>query len=72
MKTNTRSVRTVSSGYRKRGELWGDYETVAEYQGLTSLNSARNYRCRHQLRTIQHGRKKLVSKSDLDRKSGIT
>ena len=53
------------------GELWGPYSTVAEYQGLKDEASARNYVCRREIRTIQHGRNKLVNKNDLDRESGV-
>ena len=71
MKTKHTIIADGDEWIPKRGELWGDYETVKAYQGLASTNSARNYRCRHQLRTIKHGQKSLVSKADLDRKSGV-
>jgi hypothetical protein len=54
----------------RSGRLWADYKSAAEYQGIRNEAAFRNYVCRHELRTIRHGRRKLVSKSDLDRLSG--
>jgi hypothetical protein len=55
----------------KEQDLWADYPTASEYQGIENVASFRNYVCRHELRTIRHGRRKLVCKADLDRLSGV-
>jgi hypothetical protein len=56
----------------RAGGLWADYKTGAQYQGIQNEAAFRNYVCRHELRTIRHGRRKLVNKADLDRLSGAT
>ncbi len=54
---------------RRAGILWGDYKTAAEYIGLAPGSFA-TYVWRHNLRTIRYGRRSLVSKIDLDKRSG--
>ena len=56
----------------KGGNLWTDYPTGSIYQGIENEAAFRNYVCRHELRTIRHGRRKLVCKADLDRLSGVS
>lgn len=53
----------------RAGILWGDYTTCAEYIGLAPGSFA-TYVWRHNLRTIKYGRRSLVSKIDLDKRSG--
>jgi hypothetical protein len=55
--------------FQKGGKLWGTYHVCAEYMGIAS-NSFASYVWRHNLRSIKHGRRSLVSKDELDRKSG--
>ena len=53
----------------RAGRLWGTYKTCAEYMGQAPGSFA-TYVWRHNLKTIKHGRWSLVSKEELDRKSG--
>lgn len=54
---------------QRAGRLWGTYETCAEYLGM-GQSSLANYVWRHNLKSIRHGRKALLNKTDLDRASG--
>ena len=54
---------------QRAGQLWGDYRTCAEYVGMKS-DSFAVYRYKHNLKTIKHGRKSMVRKSDLDQSTG--
>ena len=54
---------------QRAGQLWGDYQTSASYIGMKP-DSFAVYRYKHNLRTIKHGRKSMVRKSDLDRATG--
>ena len=56
----------------KGQKLWADYPTASSYQGIDNEAAFRNYVCRHELKTIRHGRRKLVCKADLDRLSGVS
>lgn len=56
----------------KGGNLWTDYPAATVYQGIENEAAFRNYVCRHELKTIRHGRRKLVCKADLDRLSGVS
>lgn len=55
--------------FSRAGQLWGDYKTAAEYIGCMP-SSFPCYVWRHNLKTIKHGRKSLVSKQELDEKTG--
>lgn len=54
---------------KRAGQLWGTYRTCAEYTGIAQSSFAA-YVWRHNLKSIKHGRRSLVSKEELDRKSG--
>jgi len=54
---------------KRGGRLWGTYKTCAEYIGLNPSSFA-TYVWRHNLKPIKHGRRSLVSKEELDEKSG--
>ena len=54
---------------KRGGRLWGTYKVCAEYMGL-SPGSFATYVWRHNLKSIRHGRRSLVSKEELDQKSG--
>ncbi len=54
---------------KRAGRLWGTYKTCAEYMGLNPSSFA-TFVWRHNLKSIKHGRRSLVSKDELDRKSG--
>lgn len=54
---------------KRAGRLWGTYKTCAEYMGLRPGSFA-TFVWRHNLKSIKHGRRSLVSKDELDRKSG--
>lgn len=54
---------------KRAGRLWGTYRTCAEYIGVNRSSFA-TYVWRHNLKTIKHGRRSLVSKDALDRVSG--
>ena len=54
---------------KRAGRLWGTYKTCAEYMGLKPSSFA-TFVWRHNLNSIKHGRRSLVSKEELDRKSG--
>ena len=54
---------------KRAGRLWGTYKTCAEYMGLKSSSFA-TFVWRHNLKSIKYGRRSLVSKDELDRKSG--
>ena len=53
----------------RAGRLWGDYPTCAEYIGIAQGSFA-TYVWRHNLKTIRYGRRSLVNKLDLDKRSG--
>jgi len=53
----------------RAGLLWGTYRVCAEYMGVAPSSFATHV-WRHNLKTIKHGRRSLVSKEELDRKSG--
>ena len=67
------SSRTISEdGFEwisRAGQLWGDYKTCAAYLGMKA-NSFVAFRWKHNLKTIKHGRRSLVRKSDLDKTTG--
>ena len=54
---------------KRAGRLWGTYKTCAEYMGLNPGSFA-TFVWRHNLNSIKHGRRSLVSKEELNRKSG--
>lgn len=54
---------------KRGGRLWGPYKVCAEYIGV-SPNSFATYVYRHNLKTIKHGRRSLVSKEELDNVTG--
>lgn len=54
---------------KRAGQAWGDYDVAAEYTGI-ARSSFPVFVWRHSIKTITHGRKKLVRKRDLDRVSG--
>ena len=56
---------------KRGGRLWGTYHVSAEYIGIAPSSFA-TYVWRHNLVSIKHGRRSLVSKEELDRKSGVT
>ncbi len=63
----------TADGYewiQRASKLYGTYETCAAYAGK-SPSSMPAFVFRNNLKTIQHGRKKLVSKDDLDRVDGV-
>lgn len=62
----------VADGFEwisRAGRLWGNYQTCAEYIGMTEGHT-RNIVSQHHVPTIRHGRKALVSKDDLDQATG--
>lgn len=54
---------------KRAGQAWGNYDVCAEYVGI-ARSSFPVYVWRHGLKTITHGRYKLVRKRDLDQVSG--
>lgn len=69
---NDKKKFVVEDGFEwipRAGQLWGTYDTCAEYCG-GSRSTFPNYVFRHGIRTIKHGRFTLANKHDLDRKSG--
>ena len=54
---------------QRAGQLWGDYSTCASYIGM-KRQSFTVYRYKHNLKTIRHGRKAMIRKSDLDQSTG--
>lgn len=54
---------------KRAGRLWGNYKTCSEYMGIAPSSFA-TYVWRHNLKSIKHGRRSLVSKDQLDRESG--
>ena len=54
---------------KRAGRLWGTYKVCSEYMGL-SPGSFATFVWRHNLVSIKHGRRSLVAKDELDRRSG--
>ncbi len=54
----------------RAGDLWAEYETCAAYTGRKNTASFSNFVWRHNIKTIQHSRQKLASKTDIDRATG--
>jgi hypothetical protein len=57
---------------QRAGKLWGTYQTFASYLGRKSANSVACFASRHNLKRIKHGKQVLLSKDQVDSKTGAT
>lgn len=57
---------------QRAGSLWGTYKTIRSYIGFVSAESVIAYAARHNLRRIKHGKYTLLSKNQVDAKTGAS
>ena len=75
IEATTPSKKITQDGHawiQRAGTLWGTYKIIQSYIGFSSAESVIAYAARHNLRRIKHGKFTLLSKDQVDAKTGAT